>query len=168
MNKSPANRRDACQADAAQIADIYNHYILHSTATLEERPVTAGELAARISEVGAAELPWIVADTGSEIAGYAYANKWKGRCAYRHAVETTVYVALGMQGRGVATQLYTGLIDRLRALSIHAAMGGIALPNAASIALHERVGFEKVAHFREVGYKFERWIDIGYWEIILS
>ena len=168
MNQPPVHLHDARPADAAQIADIYNHYILHSTATLEERPVTADELATRIAEVGAASLPWLVADTGEGISGYAYAGTWKGRCAYRYAVETTIYVAPGMQGRGIGTRLYTGLIDCLRGLSIHAAMGGIALPNAASIALQERVGFEKVAHFREAGYKFQRWIDVGYWELILT
>jgi len=168
MNRIASNVRPANQDDAARIAGIYNHYILNSVVTFEEQPVTAGDLAARIAEIGAAGLPWLVTDTENGIAGYAYASKWKGRCAYRYAVETTVYVAPEMQGQGIGTQLYAELLDLLRARSMHAALGGIALPNAASVALHEKAGFGKVAHLREVGYKFERWIDVGYWEIMLS
>ena len=160
--------RDAAAGDAEAIAGIYNHYIHNSTATFEEQPVTDEALAARISEVEAAGLPWLVAEIDSGIAGYTYAGKWKGRCAYRYAVQTTVYVDPQKQGRGTGTQLYAALLGRLRERGMHVAMGGIALPNAASIALHERAGFEKIAHFREVGYKFDRWIDVGYWEIILS
>ena len=160
--------RNAAAGDAETIAGIYNHYIHNSTATFEEQPVTAGTLTARISEVEAAGLPWLVAKTGGGVAGYTYAGKWKGRCAYRYAVETTVYVDPQKHGQGIGTQLYAALLGRLRERGMHVAMGGIALPNAASIALHEHAGFEKIAHFREVGYKFDRWIDVGYWEIILS
>ena len=167
MSNLTITLREASQDDATPIAGIYNHYVLNSTATFEEQPVTAGELAARIAEVEAAGLPWLVSDTGDGIAGYAYASKWKGRCAYRYAVETTVYVAPDRQGQGTGTRLYAELLERLRTRSIHVALAGIALPNAASIALHEHAGFAKVAHLREVGYKFERWIDVGYWEIIL-
>jgi len=168
MNRSTSNIRPADQDDAPRIADIYNHYIRDSIATFEEQPVTGDELAARIAEVEAAGLPWLVADTESGITGYAYASQWKGRCAYRYAAETTVYVAPEMHGQGIGTRLYAELLYLLRARSMHAALGGIALPNAASVALHERAGFKKVAHLREVGYKFERWIDVGYWEIMLS
>ncbi len=168
MNDSSVTVHVAGKDDAGRIAEIYNHYVLHSTATFEEQPVSADALAARIAEVGSAGLPWLVADIGDGVAGYAYAGKWKGRCAYRYAVETTVYVAPGMQGHGIGSRLYVELLDRLRALSIHVALAGIALPNAASIALHERAGFTQVAHLREVGYKFDRWIDVGYWEIMLS
>lgn len=168
MNRSTSNIRPTDQDDAPRIADIYNHYIRDSIATFEEQPVTGDELAARIAEVEAAGLPWLVADTENGITGYAYASQWKGRCAYRYAAETTVYVAPEMHGQGIGTRLYAELLDLLRARSMHAALGGIALPNAASVALHERAGFKKVAHLREVGYKFERWIDVGYWEIMLS
>ncbi len=168
MNRIASKIRSATRDDAKRIVDIYNHYILHSAATFEEQPVTADDLAARIAMVEAAGLPWLVTDTENGIAGYAYASKWKGRCAYRYAVETTVYVAPKMQGQGIGTRLYAELLDLLRARSMHAALGGIALPNPASVALHERAGFQKVAHLSEVGYKFGRWIDVGYWEIMLS
>lgn len=102
-----------------------------------------------------------------DVIGYAYASKWKGRCAYRFAVETSVYVDSSARGAGVGTVLYEALFAALRGRGIHAAIGGIALPNEASIALHERFGMKKVAHFEQVGFKFGRWIDVGYWQRLL-
>ena len=163
MNDRGIRIREAGAADAAGIARLYNYYILNSTATFEEEPVGAAELAGRIAAVGTAGLPWLVATAGAGIAGYAYAGRWKERCAYRYSVETSVYVDPQRQSRGIGTQLYAALLARLHEIGMHVAMGGIALPNAASIALHERLGFVKVAHFPEVGHKFGRWIDIGYW-----
>jgi phosphinothricin acetyltransferase len=97
-------------------------------------------------------------------AGFAYASKWKGRCAYRHTAETTVYVARSHWRCGVGKALYMQLLELLQHARIHAAIGGIALPNDSSVALHERLGFVKVAQFKEVGFKFNRWIDVGYWQ----
>mgnify|MGYP001812776637 CR=1 FL=1 len=156
--------RPAIAADAAAIAGIYNHYIAHTVVTFEEDPVSGGEIAARIGETGEAGLPWLVAEEGGAVVGYAYASKWKGRCAYRYSVEVTVYLAPGSDGRGLGTSLYRELFDRLRQCGMHTAMGGISLPNPASVALHEKFGMEKVAHFREVGFKFDRWVDVGYWQ----
>lgn len=102
-----------------------------------------------------------------DVIGYAYASKWKGRCAYRFAVETSVYVDSSARGAGVGTVLYEALFAALGGRGIHAAIGGIALPNEASIALHERFGMKKVAHFEQVGFKFDRWIDVGYWQRLL-
>ena len=159
-----AELRPAIAADADAIARIYNHYITDTIVTFEETPIDGAEMAARLAETAAAGLPWLVADTGGVILGYAYASKWKGRCAYRHSVETTVYLDVAHTGCGIGTQLYTGLFDALAARSLHVAIGGIALPNAASVALHEKFGMRKVAHFAEVGFKFDRWIDVGYWQ----
>lgn len=160
--------RDAGTGDAAAITEIYNHYILESVATFEESPLAPEALARRIKDTHSVELPWLIAANESRITGYAYASKWKGRCAYRYSVETTVYVASEMHGQGIGTRVYGELLERLRERGLHAAMGGIALPNDASVALHERLGFVKVAHFPEVGYKFGRWIDVGYWQIRLT
>ena len=124
-------------------------------------------MAQRIAETRAAKLPWLLAEANGQVLGYAYASKWKGRCAYRHSVESTVYLDHGKIGQGIGKPLYTTLIDALRACSMHAVIGGVALPNDASIALHERMGFEKVAHFRQVGFKQDRWIDVGYWQLLL-
>jgi len=159
--------RPAARSDAAAIAAIYNHYVLHSVITFEEEPITRSEMSRRIKEV-TAELPWLVAVEDGQVLGYSYASKWKSRCAYRYSAEATVYLAPGATRRGLGTQLYTSLLAELKLRSYHAVIGGIALPNAASQALHEKMGFEKVAHFREVGWKFGQWIDVGYWELKLG
>ena len=160
--------RAACTADAASIASIYNPYIANTTITFEEQAVTGTDITARLEETAAAGLPWLVADDDRDnLAGYAYASTWKSRCAYRYSAEVTVYLAAGADGQGLGTTLYTALIDELRRIDYHCALGGIALPNAASVALHEKLGFEKVAHFHEVGFKFGRWIDVGYWQLLI-
>ncbi len=156
--------RDALADDAAAIVAIYNHYVLNSTITFEEEAVSGEEMAARIAETNAAGLPWLVAEGEGKLLGYAYASKWKGRCAYRFSVETTVYLDAAVTGRGIGSQLYAALFERLRAAGMHAAIGGVALPNAASVALHEKMGMHKVAQFEQVGFKFKRWIDVGYWQ----
>jgi len=115
-----------------------------------------------------AQFPWYVWERGGEVAGYAYATPWRVRSAYRFSVETTVYVAPGHARHGIGLQLYTSLIESLRGKGIQVALGGIAQPNPASVALHERLGFEKVAHFKRVGHKFGQWIDVGYWELQLQ
>ena len=122
----------------------------------------------RIAETTASHVPWLVVEEDGAVLGYAYASKWKGRCAYRHSVESTVYLDPSKTGQGIGKPLYAALINALRMQRMHAVIGGIALPNEASIALHERLGFEKVAHFRQVGFKQDRWIDVGYWERLLD
>jgi phosphinothricin acetyltransferase len=159
--------RPAQPTDAAAIAAIYNHYILHTPITFEEAAVTEGEMVARMAAIQPA-LPWLVAEEGGAVVGYAYAGPWKSRAAYRHSVETTVYVDRHHGRSGIGSGLYAALIAQLRSRSMHCLMGGIALPNAASVALHEKFGFRKVAHFEQVGRKFDRWLDVGYWELILS
>jgi phosphinothricin acetyltransferase len=153
-------------ADAATIAEIYNHHVRDTVVTFEETPVSADEMARRIADVGA-HFPWLVWDDRGAVVGWAYATAWKARSAYRFSVETTVYVAASHQGRGIGAALYGALLDELRARDVHSAVGGIALPNPASVALHEKLGFRKVAHFTEVGRKLDRWVDVGYWQLIL-
>lgn len=162
------NIRDAHVEDAESFASIYNHFVLTTSISFEEAEVPAIEMAGRIADVQAAGLPWLVADVDGVVAGYAYATKWRVRHAYRFSVETTVYLAPASAGQGLGTSLYRALIERLRDGGFHLAIGGIALPNPASIALHEKLGFEKVAEFREVGLKFGRWTDVGYWQLKLA
>jgi phosphinothricin acetyltransferase len=159
--------REAVPGDAAAIARIYNPYVRETTISFEESEIDAAQMADRMREVAAAGLPWLVAIRGGAIVGYAAAGKWKARAAYRFSVETTVYAAMTERGRGVGRSLYEALFARLRGLGVHAVIGGIALPNEASVALHERMGMRKVAHFEQVGFKFGRWIDVGYWELVL-
>jgi L-amino acid N-acyltransferase YncA len=159
--------RAAGPADAGAIARIYNHYILNTIVTFEVEAVTPGDIAARIAEVTQASLPWLVAEHEGRVVGYAYASRWKGRCAYRFSAEATVYLDHADTGRGHGSLLYRELLEDLGARGTHAVIGGVALPNAASEALHGKFGFTKVAHFREVGFKFDRWIDVAYWQRLL-
>jgi phosphinothricin acetyltransferase len=160
--------RRATTADAAALAGIYNHYVAHTIITFEEEPVSAAGMAQRIGETLADGFPWFVwAEPDGRILGYAHASKWKSRCSYRYSAETTVYLDKSATRRGLGTKLYTAVIAELRALKLHALIGGVALPNEASIALHEKFGFRKVAHFKETGFKFGQWIDVGYWELML-
>jgi phosphinothricin acetyltransferase len=159
--------RAAIPADGEAIAAIYNPFIRDSIITFEEEQVTGAEMSRRIDEVHAAELPWLAAQSGDRVIGYAYATRWRARSAYRLSVEITVYLAPEAAGRGLGTRLYEDLFARLRARGIHLVIAGISLPNPASVALHEKLGLEKVAHFREVGLKFGRWIDVGYWQALL-
>ncbi len=156
--------RDATAVDAGAIAAIYNGYVAGSIATFEVDPVADGAMQARIADVRARGLPWLLAEDGAGALGYAYAGPWRARAAYRHSVEASIYLAPQACGRGIGRMLYARLIDALRGLDVHAVIGGVSLPNPASVALHERLGFAQVAHFREVGFKFGRWIDVGYWQ----
>jgi phosphinothricin acetyltransferase len=161
------NIRDASVEDAEPIASIYNHFVLTTSISFEEAEVPAIEMAGRMGDVRAAGLPWLVAEMDGLVVGYAYASKWRVRKAYRFSVETTVYLSPAHGGKGIGSALYDALLTRLREGGYHLAIGGIALPNAASIGLHEKLGFEKVAQFREVGFKFGQWTDVGYWELRL-
>jgi len=159
--------RQAVAADVDAICRIYNHYVLESTVTFEEQAVSSVDMSRRIAETISAALPWLVTEQAGDVKGYACASNWKARSAYRHSTETTIYLAPDALGRGLGTRLYQALLDRLADGGRHVAIGGIALPNDASIALHQRLGFRKVAHFCEVGFKFERWIDTTYWQRML-
>ncbi|MBV8665442.1 MAG: N-acetyltransferase [Burkholderiaceae bacterium] len=159
--------RPAVLADAPAICAIYNHYIAATTISFEEAPVGADEMAQRMQGV-MAMLPWLVyEEENGTVVGYAYATKWRVRAAYRYTVESSVYVAQDRPRRGIGSVLSRALLDELRLRDVHAVIAGIALPNEASVALHERLGYQKVAHFREVGRKFDRWIDVGNWELLL-
>jgi L-amino acid N-acyltransferase YncA len=158
--------RPVTTSDAAAICEIYNGYVRDTVITFEEAPVAPAEMARRIEDF-TARFPWLVAEEQRAIVGYAYATPWRVRSAYRFSVETTVYVASGHHGRGVGSALYRELLAALRKLDVHCAVGGIALPNEASVALHEKLGFTKIGQFVEIGYKLGRWVDVGYWELIL-
>ncbi len=158
--------RSALPTDADAICQIYNHYIKTSIATFETDPVVPSQMAERVVET-LSQYPWLVYEHAGTVLGYAYASGWKGRCAYRFTAESTVYLSPEAVGRGVGRALYEALLEALQGLKVHSVIGGISLPNPASVGLHEALGFEKVAHFKEVGWKFDRWIDTGYWERLL-
>lgn len=159
--------RAATPDDAAGIASIYNHYIEHTVITFEEEPVTAADMLERI-ESGLAAYPWLVAEHDGKVAGYAYATRWKPRSAYRNTVETSVYISPAHYRLGLGEALYRALFEHLCERGFHCALGGIALPNDASVALHEKLGFRKVGELEEVGWKFDRWVNVGYWQLQLT
>jgi L-amino acid N-acyltransferase YncA len=158
--------RPCTTADAAALCDIYNHYVRETVVTFEEAPVNEAEMARRITDV-TSHLPWLVWESDAGLLGYAYATAWKSRAAYRHSVESSIYLAPQATGQGIGTRLYQALIAALREQGLHCVIGGAALPNPASVALHERLGFTQVAEFRQVGFKFGRWIDVAYWQLVL-
>ena len=158
--------RNAEIKDATCIADIYNYYVKNTIITFENDEVSVIEMAERIKNISY-KYPWIVYEQNGEVIGYAYACEWKSRCAYRYSAEVSVYLKHGFTGKQTGTLLYTDLIDKLKLTNIHSLIAGISLPNEISIAIHEKFGFSKIGQFLEVGRKFDKWIDVGYWEKIL-
>jgi L-amino acid N-acyltransferase YncA len=161
--------RTATVADAAAVAAVYNHYVRETVVTFEEQEVAETEIARRIADVQSASLPWLVVEEQSppRVVGYAYASRFHARSAYRFSAEITVYLDSAATGRGLGSRLYDVLFPLLVARGIHTVIAAIALPNAASVALHERRGLEKTGQFREVGFKLGRWVDVGYWQRVL-
>ena len=160
--------RAATADDAVDIAYIYNYYVATSHATFEIEPVDLAEMQRRIAACLDRGYPFLVCVDGDEITGYAYGHEYRERTAYRQTVEVSVYVRPGHDGKKIGTSLYEALFDEIKSGDFHAVVAGISLPNDASIHLHEKFGMEKVAHFREVGRKFDRWIDVAYWELGLK
>jgi phosphinothricin acetyltransferase len=160
--------RDVKISDTTAIARMYNPYIHDTVITFEEIPVTAEEIGSRINNILNLGYPYIVAEQEGQVIGYAYAGQWRTRAAYKHTVETSIYLDQALTGRGLGTTLYKDLLQRLRELDVHVVLGGITLPNPVSVGLHEKLGFRKVAHFTEVGYKFGRWLDVGFWQLNLE
>ncbi|CED58555.1 Phosphinothricin N-acetyltransferase, putative [Moritella viscosa] len=160
--------RIATKQDAEAISHIYNHYITTTVITFEEEVVSSDDIADRIKTTLAAGLPWLIAEEDNIVLGYAYATPWKSRSAYQFSVETSVYLDPNASRKGWGSQLYQALFVQLQHTKVRTVIGGIALPNPASIALHEKLGMHKSAHFSKIGYKFNQWIDVGYWQKSLT
>jgi phosphinothricin acetyltransferase len=156
--------RRATPDDAAAIARIYNWYVENTVVTFEIDPVPAEEMARRIAAT-LEKHEWLVSERRGEVLGYAYAGRFRERAAYRFITESTIYLRNGLQGQGLGKPLYRAAIERTFALGYTSLVGAIALPNEASVRLHESLGFEKVGHLRRVGWKHERWIDVGSWQL---
>ena len=161
------NLRPVKHEDAEAMCAIYNHYVRDTTISFEEIEVTPSEMSKRILDISDS-LPWLVIENEGMVDGYAYATKWRVRSAYRFSVEISVYLSPTSIGKGYGSRLLEKLLDELVKLGIHVVIGGIALPNVTSIKLHEKMGFTKVAHFGRVGFKNQQWIDVGYWQKLLS
>jgi phosphinothricin acetyltransferase len=157
--------RNVSPDDANPICTIYNHFIAHTAITFEEEILAPEAMRQRIIEA-TKMYPWLVCERDGKLAGYAYGRQWRERSAYRHSVEVTFYLDPSSVGKGIGTELLGALLGELRNREIHCVIGGVALPNPASVALLEKFGLRQVAHFKEVGYKLGRWIDVGYWQIV--
>ena len=153
--------------DAAAIAEIYNYYVLNTTISFEEAAVSVADMVERIRDANE-KFAWYVYEHAGCIVGYAYVGAWRARCAYRTSVESSVYVDKDSANLGIGSKLYRHLLDDLKTRGIKVVIGGVAQPNPASVALHEKFGFEKVAHFKKVGRKFDQWIDVAYWELVFD
>jgi L-amino acid N-acyltransferase YncA len=154
--------RAASGQDGAAVAGIYAHYITHTAITFEEQIVDAAAMTGRIEET-IAKYPYLVAEADGKVAGYAYACPHRARASYRWAVDVTVYLDEAYHRRGIGRGLYGVLLPVLKRQGFVTAYAGIALPNAASVGVHEAMGFEWAAVYRNVGFKLGAWRDVGWW-----
>lgn len=161
------NIRKVIINDSIQIASIYNYYIKNTVITFEEEPVNEIGIASRIESISS-KFPFLIIEENNKILGYAYATGWRVRSAYKFSAEVTIYMHHKASGKGLGSKLFSVFIDEMKKTEVHVLVGGIALPNEASIALHENFGFKKVAHFEDIGFKFGKRIDVGYWELKLK
>ena len=149
--------------DAAACAAIYAPHVREGVASFEEQPPSAEEMHERIATTSQA-YPWLVAERDGEPAGYAYGSQHRTRAAYRWAVDVTVYVDAARHRGGVGRELYAALLPLLARQRFQIACAGIALPNDASVGLHEAMGFELVGVYRDIGFKAGAWRDVGWWQ----
>ncbi len=160
--------RLATPSDLPAILAISNWAALNTAANFAIKPETPDAWQADYDETREM-FPWLVAaDEDGAVAGFAKAGPWQGRCAYEWTAETTVYVSPDQLGKRIGTALYTRLIETLRAQGYRTLLGGITQPNAASVRLHEALGFRRVAMLEGIGWKFDRWHDVGYWQLDLA
>lgn len=160
--------RDAdAERDGAACATIYAPYVTGAATSFEEVPPDADDFEERIERVTRTH-PWLVAERDGAVVGFAYATAHRARAAYRWTAETSVYVADRHRGDGVGRALYATLLDLLREQGLQTALAGITEPNAASVALHRALGFERVGVYREVGYKAGAWRDVSWWQLALG
>lgn len=160
-------RHGTPEEDAAACAAIYAPFVTDTVISLEERPPTAAEFAQRIERVSLTH-PWLVAEDGGRVIGYAYGSKHRDRASYRWAADVAVYVAARARRRGVGRSLYEMLFRLLAAQNLWVACAGITLPNEASIGLHQACGFQPVGVYRRIGWKMGAWRDVAWWQLDLG
>ena len=158
--------RPAVAADLPAINAIYNYYVLHSTCTYQTEPETDEARSQWFADHGAAH-PIVTAEVEGTIVGWGSLSRFHKRAAYARTVENSVYVRHDMQRRGIGSRILKDLIDRARGAGHHAIIAGIDADQLASVSLHGRFGFLKVGHLKQVGYKFGRWLDVVYMELII-
>jgi L-amino acid N-acyltransferase YncA len=156
--------RLAAEEDSAALADLYRPYVENSRISFEEQAPDALEMARRIRGDVPGHYPWLLSQEDSRILGFAASSPFRTRPAYRWTVETGIYLADDAHGRGIGKALLAALLELLERQGYVAAIGAIALPNDASVALHEKLGFAYAGTYRGVGFKFGEWLDVGLWE----
>lgn len=161
--------RNARHADAAEIAEIYNHAVLNTTAIWNDATVDAANRAEWIKQHEVAGYPVLVAaDDADTVLGYATFADWRAWDGYRHTVEHSVYIRSDLRGHGLGTALMSALITAARQLGKHVMVAGIESGNTGSIKLHERLGFITVGQLPQVGSKFGRWLDLTFMQLTLD
>ncbi len=153
-------------SDTQQLLEIYNYYVLNSTATFDDVPLSFEMFSDKITRINA-DYPFIVFEENNKILGYAYGSKFRPKPAYNKTVESTVYVKHDTFGKQIGTKLYKELLNLLKKEQYHVVLGVLTIPNEASIKLHEKFGFTKVADLKQVGFKFGKWQDVGFWQLNL-
>jgi len=159
--------RPVTAGDAERIAEIYNWYVLNTIITFETDVVSPQEMTKRIQE-NFINHDWLVGEVNQKVVGYAYYGPFRARAAYDHTVESTIYLSQGSMGKGFGRTLYAQLLQSVKDRGFREAIGVIALPNPQSIALHRAMGFAEVGVLKRVGYKFERYIDVGLWQLSVA
>ena len=154
--------RDVNDGDAEAIAAIYAHHVLHGTASYEVDPPTVADTLAKIRRVTASGWPFLVAEEGGDLAGYAYATQFRDRAAYRFTAEDSIYVHSERMGRGIGSALLEALMESCSARGFRMIIAVIGGAEPASIALHSKSGFREVGRLEKVGFKFGRWLDSLY------
>ena len=159
--------RPICEADASAVTDIYRPLVEGTTVSFELVPPTKAEMLGRIKRTTTC-YPWLVAISSDVVVGYAYASRHRERAGYSSSVDVSIYLRRDVRGQGIGTALYSSLLGELGRRGFHRAFAGIALPNDASIALHRKFGFDLIGVYREVGRKFDAWIDVAWWQRALD
>ena len=162
------NIRNITLDDASAVCRIYNHYIENTVVTFETSPVTEEEIQKRICDVVESDCPWYIGEINGEIIGYVYLHNFHPREAFFKTKEVAIYLHKDYSGKGLGSVLLESLLNKINPKKIHVLMAGITIPNEKSIKMHEKFGFKQISYMKEVGWKFDQWRDVGYWQLTLD
>ena len=159
--------RNVKMSDAKDITEIYNYYIENTVITFQTDPLSVEETEKKIEEILLKGFPYIVYEENNEVIGYAYAGVWRDRKAYEITLETSIYLDQSKIKKGIGRQLYKELIERSRQIGVHSLIGVVSVPNEGSKKLHLEFGFELLGTFKEVGQKFNKYVSVEFWQLML-
>lgn len=153
--------------DVEELLEIYNYYVINTVVNFDEKPYSLKDFTEKV-ELITKDYPFIVFEENNKILGYAYGSRFRPRPAYNYTVESTVYVKHGEHGKQIGSKLYTELIKLLKEQKFKSVLGVLTIPNPASVKLHEKFGFTQVADLKDVGFKFDEWLDVGMFQLKLD